>query len=439
MTIFVLKKRTMPIARAIWEQLIRDSIATDFRETKWRQLVLPLTLNRVITISGARRTGKTSLMLHVLRQLRHEMPDTCLLYLNLEDDRLFEASLADLDTLLESYYGLFPANRKKEVYFFLDELQRIPGWESFIRRIHDQNAIRIFISGSSAALLSREIATSLRGRTLTFEVFPLSFREWLHWQQLPVQVGSSAENAFIQQGFVRYAASTAFPELLDWPERERQMALQEYVDLIIYRDVAERLQEGSVTSLKYLTHFLFSNAGRLISVRNVYNDLRGQGLSISKDKLYAYIEALEDAYLIYWVPLYSRNLKVRQRNPRKMYLLDHGLKRTVSISADEGAVLENIVFLALRRRFADIYYWQNQQEVDFIVPTNSPDGLLALNVCKDITQATTREREINGLLACMEDLYLNSAWLLTEFQEEELIIGDKRIHIYPIWKWLLLE
>ena len=416
-------------------QIIKDNIGSTSRNLQSRQITLPTDLNRVITLTGARRTGKTSLFWQTIGLLRQEIAADRILYLNLEDDRLFHLDLADLDGILETYFALYPANRECIVYLFFDEIQRIPGWESFIRRIQDTLQVRVFLTGSSASLLGREIATAMRGRTLTFELFPLSFPEFLQWQGIAPQPGTSAHNAQIQNAFQNYLESTAFPELLDWTPDHIRMALQEYVDLLVYRDVADRLQNANLPALKYLIHYFLTNAGTRLSIMSVYKDMKGQGQTISKDLLYTYVDLLEDAYAIFLIPLYTRNLNVRQRNPRKLYILDHALKRNISITRDTGAILENIVFLHLRRMSHQIHYWQQDQEVDFII--QHQDQVHAINVCSDLSDPRTRQRELEGLSACLTDLQLSHGWIISLYHLETIRVNEQTIIILPAWKWLL--
>jgi len=421
--------------RTTLEQIIRDNIERSYDSFRERKQTLPLDVDRVITLTGARRTGKTSLFFRMIERLRSEVPVERVLYMNFEDDRLFGMELSDMNTLLEAYFTLYPSAQQELVYFFFDEIQRIEGWETFVRRIKDTLPARVFVTGSSASLLGREIATALRGRTLTYEVFPLQFAEYLNWQNLPTEVGSSRTNQKIQHAFRQYMETTAFPELLHWSENERLMALQEYIDLIIYRDVAERLKVTNTQILKYLIQFLLVNAGKPLSANSIYKDLKGQGLRVSKDTLYEYLGLLEDVYAIFMVPIYSRNLKVQQRNPKKLYILDHGLKKAVSVGADQGALLENIIFLDFRRRYRDIYYWQDDQEVDFIIPTDG--GPKAVNVSFSVDQPQTYNREISGLQKCMNTLNLTESWIITAFEEMEITHSGQSIHVLPAWKWLL--
>lgn len=423
------------LQRAQIEQIIRDNVARTFSSVRERAQELPVDIDRVITLTGARRTGKTSLFFRMIRELRRQMPAERILYLNFEDDRLFGCSLEDMDMILDVYFSLYPAAPQQIVYFFFDEIQRIKGWETFVRRIKDTLPARVYVTGSSASLLGREIATALRGRTLTYEVFPLQFREYLVWQEKPDRVGTSQDNQQIQHAFQAYLSTTAFPELITWRPQERIMALQEYIDLIIYRDVAERLQLANTHTLKYLIHYLLVHAGNPLSVNAVFKDLKGQGVRTSKDSLYEYMDLLEDVYAIFMVPVFSRNLKVQQRNPKKLYILDHGLKKAVSMGTDQGALLENILFLDLRRRYANLYYWQDEQEVDFIVPTAT--GVEAINVCLKLDHPSTFSREINGLLACLSSLQISRGWMISGYEEELLQKEGKTIHIIPAWKWLL--
>lgn len=231
-----------------------------------------------------------------------------------------------------------------QINFFFDEIQNIENWEKFIRRIDDTLNCGVFLTGSSSKFLSKEIATSLRGRTISFEVFPLNFSEYLTFNNIDKNYYSSKNRAQIINTFDKYLRNSAFPELLYVSEIEKPKILKEYLDLIIYNDVIERYNISNLFLIKYLIKFFIVNTGNLISIIKTYNDLKSQEIKASKDSLYKYIEYLEEAYVLFSVKIFSDNLRETQRNAQKIYSIDSGLMDVLSTNENLGRRFENIVF-----------------------------------------------------------------------------------------------
>ncbi len=423
--------------KEILKTIIVDFIKRELPEIKKREINIPLNTGKIISLVGARRTGKTYLLFNIIKGLRDKIHRNRIIYVNFEDDRLYPASIKTMDLLLQSYYELFPDNKNEKVYFFFDEIQVIEKWELFVRRLYDNENCEIFLTGSSSKLLSKEISTSLRGRTLSFEIFPLSFNEFLFFKDCEIDSLSSKGIAKIINHFNEYLNNTSFPEIINFPDDLRWRSLSEYLDLIIYRDIIERYGVANIHLMKYLIKFLFSNTGNLLSINKIYNELSSYGLKVSKNSVYEYISYLEDSYTIFNVRLFSRNLKKQQRNPTKFYLLDNGLRKIVSISEDKGKLLESIVFNYLRRNSDSIYYFQGKQEVDFVMDDNIRGERQLINVCYDLTLPSTKRREIESLIEGMNNLKLNHSFLLTNDEEFEEKINNKIIRVIPVWKFLL--
>ncbi len=415
-------------------------IISDFLEKKCLKLLrgeikIPLNSNKIISIIGARRTGKTFLFYSVIKKLRKENKNDQIIYINFEDDRLFPLELKDFNLFIEAYYELFPNNRDQAVYFFFDEIQNIENWEKFIRRIDDSLKCRIFITGSSSKFLSKEIATSLRGRTISFEVFPFNFTEYLDFKGIGQNHYPSKNRSKIINAIDDYVNHSSFPELLSASEIEKPKILKEYLDLIIYKDLIERYNISNLYLIKYLIKFLLTNSANPISITKIFNDLKSQGVKVSKNSLYQYIEYLEEAYILFPVKIFSNNVREIQRNPQKIYSLDSGLVDTVSIKNDIGRRFENIIFLELRRKYKNISYLKLKQEIDFCFKDS--DKIYLLNSCYQINELTTRNRELNSLAEGMNYLNISQSFLITNSHEEEITIDKKTIFIIPLWKWLL--
>lgn len=421
--------------KEIIKKIITDFIERELPEIKEREIEIPINSGKVVSVVGARRTGKTFLLYKIMKDLRQTIPNDRIIYFNFEDDRIFPASLDSMNLFLESYYELFPNNKSQKVYFFFDEIQEIEKWELFIRRIYDNENCGIFITGSSSKLLIKEISSALRGRSISYELFPLSFREYLLFKDIDITKYSSRSMSQVVNSFNEYYLSTSFPELIKMDKELRRKSLNEYLDLIIYKDIVDKYNVTNIYLMKYLIKFLFSISANLISINKIYNELKSMGLKVSRNSVYEYISYLEDSYTIFSLPLYTRNIRERQRNPQKYYALDNGLRMAMTISEDKGKLLESIVYMELRRLSKDIFYYYSNMEVDFI--REKDNRLELINVCYDLSTAGTRNREIDSLLNGMSKLKIKDSFLLTSDEEGEEVIDNKKILIKPVWKWLL--
>lgn len=416
----------------LFKQLILDFIERDLSHIKPRELQLPENVSKVISVIGPRRAGKTSLLFQLIHQLRKKIATERLVYINFEDDRLFPLSLKDMDVLVSAYYELFPHNKEETVWFFLDEIQEVPNWELFIRRLNDTENCRIYITGSSAKLLSRELASSLRGRTLVYKLFTLSFSEFLSFNGIVEDINTSKGKALLLHWFDRWLRQGGYPELLFLPEDLHQKTIQEYTDLMLYRDIVERFSLKNPSLLKYIFKFIIQNMANPLTINKIFNDLNSQGFAMSRSTLYDYFSYLEETFTVFKVDKWHRSLRVQAVNPSKYYLVDPAFKYSMTSTKDEGRVLENAVFIHLMK--ADIYpnYLLHKQEVDFYWEGGTP-----MNVCLDLSDPTTKAREINGMLEALNKLELPEGIILTRDQEEELHLSGKRIKVTAAWRWML--
>jgi len=311
-----------------------------------------------------RRTGKTWFLFQAMQQyLEQGIPKQAMLYINFDDERLLPMAAAELGQIIDTYYRMFPEHRERTCYFFFDEVQNISGWEVWLRRLVDTEQVQIAVTGSSAKLLSREIATALRGRSLSTEMFPFSFREALTHEEIE---GSAAprpgakKRALLENRLRRYLLNGGFPEVQTVSDNHRIRILQEYVDVVILRDIVERYQVSNILPLRTLIRHLLATPATLFSVNKFYNDLRSQGLACGKNTLHDYFEYLKDAYLIYPVSIHSRSERTRRVNPRKVYVIDTGLANAFlhRPQSDWGRLLENFVFMELRRKGRILPDWK---------------------------------------------------------------------------------
>ena len=423
--------------KEIFKKIIVDSQERSYDNIVKRDYEIPLTTKKIVSLIGVRRSGKTYLLYETIKKLREDTDKENILYINFEDDRLFPIKLKDLDQLTEAYYELYPHKRDERVYFFLDEVQNIPNWELFVRRIHDTLNVALYITGSSSKLLSSEIATSLRGRTIVYEIFPFSFKEYLEYKNIDINLYSSKSISFIQNAFNSYLANGGFAETFDEDKDIQKRILKDYMDLIIYKDVIERYNIKNHALLKHLIKYMFVNMGTLISVTKLYNEYKSLGFKVSKDTLFEYISHLQDAYTVFMPPIFRNSVKEEQRNPKKLYVIDNGFRKLfdASLSLDYSKLYENLAFLHIRRKTNEVYYFKETKEVDIYV---NIDEKLLINVSYDIDIPKTFKREIEALVEGMEYFKIDKSYLVTANRDEIINFGDKKIIIIPMWKWLLI-
>ncbi len=362
-----------------------------------------------IIITGVRRCGKSTFLNQLLKKQKKGY------YLNLEDPRLEGFDLSDfnkVEILMKELYG------DNGVYFF-DEIQNIPKWEKFIRYLVDKKE-KVVITGSNAALLSRELGTRLTGRHLQMEMFPFSFREFISMKRTSASINS----------FNDYFSKGGFPEFL---KKEDPSILHELLSDIVMKDIAVRFGIKNTHILNKIAIYLISNIGKAFS----YNSIKKMFNIKSVQSVIDYISFFENAYLIFSIPCFSYSYKQQQINPKKVYSIDNGFSYTnsASFSKDKGKMLENMVFLGLRRKFKDIFYFQKNGECDFIVKEENKISQ-AIQVCFDFNEET-KGREIKGLLTALKTFKIKEGLILTYNQDDKFLIDGKKIIVKPVWKWLL--
>ena len=305
--------------KAVVRSLVDDFQERDRPKLVARKIPFRMVKGKASVVVGMRRAGKTSLCLDKLDKLSSEgIGRDRMLYLSFEDERLLGFKAGDFQYILDVFYARFPKNKRKRCYFVLDEIQRIDGWESFARRVVDTENIHLVLTGSSAKLLSREVATAFRGRSIVTEVFPLSYPEFLAWhgafQEVPTAFGS-ATVATLRHEIARYFTWGGFPEVQDCDPYTRNEILQSYVDAVVFRDVVERCGLGNVMALRFMIKSVMNAPGQKFSVTKFSNTLATLGVKCSRNDLYRCLDALADAYLVFRVPLHSQSAQIQRVNP----------------------------------------------------------------------------------------------------------------------------
>jgi len=375
-----------------------------------RAYQFPSIKNKVNVAIGMRRTGKTYFLLQTIRQLfPKKIPLTQILYVNFEDDRLLPANQKTLVDLIDAFFKMNPENHDKRCYLFFDEIQNVDGWPTVIRRLLDTKNVELYLTGSSAKLLSKEIATSLRGRAINTEIWPYSFNEYLLAKQVtpPKKPMGQKKIDILLQHLQNYLQQGGFPETINLPISDRNRILQDYLDIVIFRDIVERHSVTNISLITYMLKFLINNPAGVLSINKFFNDIKSQGISVGKMTLHNYLSYIEDAFLAFPVPLFSNSIRKIHSNPKKLYIIDSGLINALSIKTtpDWGHLFENLIYLDLRRQEKKIYYYltADRYEIDFLTISLTGEKELLQVVWND-SDPKTLEREERALKQAMKEL-----------------------------------
>ncbi|MBS3790953.1 MAG: ATP-binding protein [Candidatus Thermoplasmatota archaeon] len=418
----------------------------------WKEFELPehverefdkvfLESDKILTVIGPRRAGKTYLCYQLIKRLKSNVPEDNILYINFEDERLHPLEGDELTKLLEIYYELFDPKEGKK-YFFLDEIQEMEHWEKWCRRIDEQEKdIKLILTGSTSKLLSKELSTNLRGRTLSWKVFPFSFKEFLKTKDIDYEdrniFYSTKKRSRMKALFNEYLRDGGFPEIvLEEEEVLKKKILQEYFSTIYYKDIIERFNVGNIPALEDFLKMRLDNFTGQMTLTQSKNNLKSIGHRVGKATLKKYLNHAQEVFFLFKLEAYSMSRKKRIRNPRKIYAIDTGLVNAVrfDFSEEYGPALENIVFIELKRREKEVYYHKNDGECDFIIKEGR-DIKSAIQVTK--TLEGTRERELQGLKDAMEEYDLEEGLVLTENEKDNIVLDGREIDVLPVWLWLL--
>ena len=405
-----------------------------------RALKIPADSGKIITLAGVRRSGKTYHLFSIMKQLiDNGISNKRLLYFNFEDERLHLSS-EELDVILQAYQELYPTQKLSDCYFFFDEIQEVEGWEKFISRIYASISRHVFITGSNAKLLSKEIATALRGRTITFEIYPLSFAEYVGVLSPKLNSYKSADKATLVSLFDRFMRQGGFPELVKQQDELKDKILQEYFNVMVLRDLIERYHITNSSTLKYFCKRVIGASAGEFSVNKIYNELKSQGYQVGKDTLYLYQEYVEAIYLNRFINKYSHSVVKAESSQKKCYVIDQGMGAALDykLSQDRGRLLETTVALELLKQSKQIAYQHNGSECDFVV-IEKGKVTIAIQVADDIAEAKTKEREIKGLVQACLKFNLTGGIILTFDQKEQLKHEGVQVTILPAWQYFFAK
>jgi hypothetical protein len=424
------------------------SIILDFQENQLetgvpRRISIETVPDKATICIGVRRSGKSTYMFQIIKHLLDGgVSGQNILYLNFFDDRLHNLNKDSLGLILEAYYSIYPEKKNIEkVYCFFDEIQMISGWEPFINRLMRTEKCVVYLTGSSARMLSKEIATQMRGRALSWEIFPFSFLEFLDYKQIKIDGAlSTKKRLLVKKAFAEYWETGGFPEVSGLTRLLRIKIHQEYFHTILFRDLIERHDISHPKALTDLAYRLVDNISSLYSINSLTGYLKSLGYKAPKSSVSDYLKWFEDAYFLFTVRIFDASLARSNTNPKKIYCIDHSFITSVSsgILVNSGHLLENLVFIALRRLYSEIYYFKtkNNREVDFITIESGRPQML-IQVCESLAAPQTRKRETAALVEAMMELNIKTGIIVTQNEEEKMETDNGTIDVIPVWRFLL--
>lgn len=413
------------------DRALLKSVIFDQKRLKWSKYFLErslsaslITSKEVLVISGIRRCGKSTL----LQQIRNQLAENDF-YLNFDDERLIQFSVEDFTELHEVFIELFGVQNT----FYFDEIQNVAGWERFVRRLFD-SGYKVFITGSNAVMLSKELGTHLTGRYLSLELYPFSFREFLAFKKIRAgekEIYSTENRAEITRQFHEYATTGGFPHHIQNLNADYLKSLYES---ILYRDIMVRNNLTNEREILELVYYLASNISRLSSYNSLAKTIGISNASTIKN----YLTFFQNSYLIFHVNKFDFSVKKQIQNPKKIYLIDQALINMLGFgfSENRGRLLENLVFLELKRRGKIIFYHRQKKECDFVLREGAQIKH-AIQVSASLTEKKTLQRELEGLAEALEIHKLTQGLIITENEEKTLEYAGKKIEVKPAWKWFL--
>lgn len=409
---------------------------------------LPIDGNMIITVPGVRRSGKSTCMEIAINELLEKgVPKDNILWIGFDDERFSQFNALDLNLILDAYREMFPEISLKNVWMFFDELPLISGWELFVLRVYKNYCKNIFVCGSNAHMLSKDMKTELRGWPIEFETFPLSFCEYCNFIGIDHKSNLESEEARIRNAFDCYNRLGGMPEVaLTESLSLKYKRLQGYFDTMILKDFIEHFNVKNTPVLRFFLKRVMGGISNPISVNAIYGAIKSQGLKIARDELYNWLQNACDIYLFVRVPKYSRSITKQENALAKYYVIDNGLRNAILPiqSDDDGKQLENTIFLELHRRkkgMESISFFQGDGECDFVISEEeNVKSLIQVTWCmnsEDKSGVATRRREIAGIIEAAKALNCSDLTIITYDEDGTIDLDGYNIKIVSAWRWLL--
>jgi len=422
-----------------WNFWVKDQEIGIERKSYKAKLLELLDTDFIISVIGVRRSGKSTIIKQVAKEISEKYGKENVLIVNFEDERFVKLDVSILDEIFKVYLEEIRPTQKPII--FLDEIQKVKDWEKWVRTMHELRKAKIVISGSTSQLTKGKLATLLTGRHLDMEVFPLSFKEFLQFKNLELKskLEILEKESDIKSLLKEYLEFGGFPEVV-LKEKFKKEILQTYFDDIITRDIVEKYSIRKIEDLKALAKFYFSNIGSYITYSSIKNFL-----GLSKETIQRFSNYIEETFTIFFVKMFDFSLKKQEKTPRKIYCVDNGLPNAIGFRTSEnlGKLMENLVFLELFKKFKEVYYWKEYgkaegKEVDFVIK----EGIQIKQLIQ-VTYASSKDeinqREIKALEKAYEIFKKDKPELLiiTWDYEDVLKKDNLEIKCIPLWKWLL--
>ena len=429
----------------IFKEIILDSMDFVVPEYTEREVFIPEIENMSISITGARRAGKTYRTYQYMNELIKKgvnRNNICRIQFN--DHRIINFPSKEFHAIDQAYYSLFPEKRNKEtIWFIFDEIHRIDGWEDYILYLLDNRYHKVLITGSTSKLLKGDISTALRGKNYSLPMYPFSFKEFLRHYHIDPDSRSSKGKSELIHYFERYLSQGGFPGLLNLPKELHLELLQSYWDSMILNDIIEAHPDDNINIVSFTQFYksLLARISRPMSINNIVKELRQIPVRFSVETIYRYLEYLKEAFLVYTVEIFSESEAVRIQNYKKLYTVDWALGNAVSpgINKNNSRVFENLIFMELKRRGYNISYYKTRQryEVDFVALKFGETNPMLVQVCYNLDDPEVREREQRSLFKSANYLQSGVNLIISRNYEEIITKNNITIHILPAWKWLL--
>ncbi len=430
------------IENKIINEVVAEALSMPIPLAFNRDLDININLNKIIVLAGIRRSGKTYELYNIINNLiKENTPRENLFYINFEDERLRGINTNQVNDLIKTYYEMSNYSKKHKIYLFFDEIQNIDGWSKWIRRLYDSNIYKIFITGSSSKLLSREIATELAGRNITYLIYPLSFKEFLRVQHIAINKKEFySKRGIFNKYLLQYLKFGGFPKIaLTEKEGDKIKILSSYYDAIAYKDVINRYKVRDTNALSLTFRYAISTYAKSFSATKVYHYFKSIGSKISKKTINSFINYGESVFLFYPLYKFSKSFKKTYQNRKKIYITDLGILRLFESQEDFGRLLENALCIELLRKkendpVLEINYLENNKgEIDFIISKHKK--IIELIQVTYEVNAVNEKRELEPLKLALEELDIENATIITFDSEGKRKIGKKIINIVPFALW----
>ncbi len=394
-------------------------------------------VHKAISVYGPRRSGKTSFLFLLINKLVTGSPDKIqdIVYINFENNKLSDLNAKDLDLVIESFKELYP---DKQPILFLDEIQNIDGWSKWVRKLID-NKYKIYITGSNSKYLSKDIATELRGRTISYLLLPFSMKEYLNYKGLNFEKNdfyNSTAKSHFYNNFNRYLFYGGFPEISKLNNFESNLVLNEYLNTLVHKDIIERYNVKNIKVLRFLINYLLDNYSNILAINKIYNILKSLQMSTGKDIIYDYFEYIVESLFVFPVSKFSESLKVSEGYGKKYYLTDTGYINLGKQHFNEGRAFENLAYLEFLRKGYKINISSNRYECDFILSKDK--NIYPVQVCCSLkSDITTYTREVNSLIETLKQLKVETGYILTKDESDNLEIDKHKIKVISAYEIFL--